>query len=108
MDNLLIQEEVLQVSDLPENCKYSRILTFDSGVYETIFTTRMQVYKYGLKTYGRCISKVYVDIDSKSKSIGYVFQKMVKYEDCNKTYLQETWITIHKSLPVKSITYNYA
>ena len=50
------------------------------------------------REYGRCISKMYIDILEqperirKTQSIGYVFQKKVKYTDCKDYYLQETWI----------------
>jgi ferredoxin-thioredoxin reductase catalytic subunit len=62
------------------------------------------VYKTALREYGRCISKIYIDDkDGGSKHIGWVFQKRQKYEDCNETYLQETWIVPLSKYEVKRI-----
>ena len=75
------------------------------GVQETRFKTKGELYKYCLKEYGRCVSKCYV---GNGQQIGWVFEKRVKYSDCNETYLQETWVAIHDSMPVKHIEYHYA
>ena len=56
------------------------------------------------REYGRCISKMYVDVSElapdgayrflgKTKHIGWVFEKLVKYTDCDEKYLQETWVS---------------
>ena len=53
-----------------------------------------QVYKAALREYGRCVSKMYIDKpDGKARHIGWVFHKRQKYDDCNKTFLLETWIS---------------
>ena len=45
--------------------------------------------------YGRCISKVYVDAaDGPPTPVGWVFVKRAKYQDCDETYLHETWVTL--------------
>lgn len=81
----------------------------DSGVFESRFETKSEIYEYCLREYGRCIGKCYVDTsDKKAKTIGWVFLKRVKYEDCNETYLQETWISLHEKLPVTKTEYFYA
>jgi hypothetical protein len=84
--------------------------TGESGVYETFTNDKGELYKLLVREYGRCISKVYIDSLEESgdhKAIGWVFEKRVKYDDCNKTYLLETWVTLHKSEPVKTIEYKY-
>ena len=76
----------------------------DSGVFESRFETKSEVYKFYSKEYGRCIGKVYV---GDRIEIGWIFQKLVKYEDCNEKYLQEVWVTLHKNKPTKTIKYEY-
>jgi len=39
--------------------------------------------------------------------VGWVFQKRVKFSDCNETFLQETWVTLHKSKPTVKTTHHY-
>ena len=79
-----------------------------SGVYETWCETLGELYHAMQKEYGRCTSKVYIDTDKGPRTIGWVFIKRQKYTDCNDTYLQETWVTVHEKEPVKSIEYFYA
>ena len=96
MSNLFVQEEYVNAT------KGYRI--GDSTPQESRFETPSEVYKFSLKEFGRCMGKVYI---GEGKHIGWIFQKRVKYEDCNEYYLQETWITIHKGKPVKTIEYDY-
>ena len=98
-DNLLVQFERVNAT---EHYNFG-----DTDVFETRFTSTGELYKYCLVEYGRCVSKVFVDTESGAKAVGWVFQKRVKYDDCKETYLQETWVTIHKSKPVKRIEYTY-
>ena len=79
----------------------------DDSVIETRFETKGELYKYCLSEYGRCVSKIYVDPDG-AKPIGWIFIKREKYTDCDETYLQETWVTVHIATPKKSIEYFYA
>jgi hypothetical protein len=49
------------------------------------------------RSFGRCIGKVYVDRavafrNPIAVAVGWVFQKRVKYTDCDETYLQEIWV----------------
>jgi len=47
--------------------------------------------------YGRCTSKVYVDDDSgNAVQVGWVFEQKQRYQDNNKPFIQETYITILK------------
>ena len=69
-----------------------------------ICDTTSDVYKAAMREYGRCSSKVYRDKkDGQAQHTGWVFQKRVKYADCNKTYLQETWIVPLKKHGIKTI-----
>jgi hypothetical protein len=47
----------------------------------------------------------YVEIDGKEKSIGWVFEKSEKYEDTQKPYVCENWITVYKREPIKKTTW---
>lgn len=66
---------------------------------DSIIETKADLYRYGLREYGRCTGKVYVDTESGPKAVGYVFQARVKYEDADETYLREVWITLMERQP---------
>lgn len=69
---------------------FEDIQEWDNGLCET----PSEVYKSAQKEYGRCVSKMYIDTkDGKTKHIGWVFEKKYLYEDTQKPYIQETWIT---------------
>jgi hypothetical protein len=72
--------------------------------------TEGELFRFCLREYGRCISKVYVDRsfpapDGNGKAsvvdqVGWCFQKRVEYQDAHclprgkeRTYLQEVWVT---------------
>ena len=61
------------------------------------------IFRWSQREYGRCVGKVYVDNpesdlqgDAGGTAIqcGWVFVKRQKYEDCNETFLMETWVTL--------------
>ena len=53
------------------------------------------LYKFGLKEYGRCTSKIYIDRDKDSTvHIGYVFIQRLKYDDSNEYFINETWLSL--------------
>lgn len=52
------------------------------------------IFRMFQREYGRCVSKVYIDTEDGVKAIGWVFQKREKYEDSDKTYIREVWITL--------------
>ena len=67
----------------------------ESDFYETFTDNKGELFKSLQKEYGRCVSKMYIDLkDGSTKEIGWVFQKRKKYEDCEKTFLLETWIQV--------------
>ena len=94
--NIYVQEEYVN--------KTKGYLVGDSGVFMSRFETKSEVYKYCLKEHGKCLGKVYV---GEGTHVGWIFQKLVKYEDCNEKYLQEVWVTLHKGMPTKTIKYDY-
>jgi hypothetical protein len=66
---------------------YSEIENWD------VCESTAEVFKEAQQDYGRCISKVFIDLkDGGVRHIGWSFEKRVKYTDCNEIYLQETWI----------------
>jgi hypothetical protein len=65
---------------------------------ETTDKTMGEVFRISQREYGRCVSKVYRDVAMgdgtyDTKTEGWVFLKRAEYQDCKKTYLQETWIS---------------
>jgi len=80
----------------------------NSDVYETFTDNRGELYRAMVKEYGRCVSKIYVDVAGKAKPVGWCFVKRRKYEDCDETYLQEVWVTVHEAPPTKTTQHHYA
>ena len=79
----------------------------DSEVYETFTDSIGELFKHLQQEFGRCTSSMYIDKkDGTAKKIGWVFQKKNHYTNSDEKYMQETWIELHKSAPLKSITYN--
>ena len=79
----------------------------DSEVYETFTDSIGELFKHLQQEFGRCTSSMYIDkTDGTAKKIGWVFEKKNKYNDCNETYMQETWIELHKTKPKKTIEYD--
>lgn len=98
-ENLWAQETWL---DQERNCMIG-----ESEVYETFTSDRGELYRSLIREYGRCIGRVYDELNNKHKPIGWVFLKRKKYDDCNETFLAETWVTIHTSPPTRTIEYHY-
>ena len=80
-----------------------------SGVEATKYkvTERKALYDALRREYGRYIGTVYVDIKEERSEIGWVFTKKAKYDDCNETFRQETWVTLHAKPPDKTVRYHY-
>jgi len=79
----------------------------DSEPFECDAETPGEVYKAMMSQYGRCISKMFVDsVDGKkSKHIGWVFEKRMKYDDSNDTFKCHTWVSLHEKPPTVQIHY---
>lgn len=71
-----------------------------SGVQESFTNDLGELYRRLQSEYGRCTGKVYIDDENgKPKPVGWVFQKRARYDDVAETYVQETWVTVHKEPP---------
>lgn len=83
----------------------------DSGVYETHFETPGEAFRACRREYGRCTGKVYVDDRSHDpalvRAIGWVFIQRVPYDDSPKTFLRETWVTLHDAPPEATRKHHY-
>jgi hypothetical protein len=105
-NNIWIEEEGCEIKE------DRRIIFYESGIYESRYDNVGELFKSLQKNWGRCTSKVYRDVESGvlgtiTQAIGWVFQKKEKYEDCNKYYLRETWVTLHEREPQTTIKYFY-
>ena len=65
----------------------------ESEWFEAFTDNLGRLFRSCQKQYGKCISRIYQDTpDGTADPIGWVFQKHVKYRDCNEYYIQETWV----------------
>lgn len=78
-----------------------------SDLYEPCTQDIGQIFRGLQQEYGRCVSKMYVDIKDKARVIGWVFQKIRHYEDTGEPYLAETWIELHRKMPRVKKTHYY-
>jgi hypothetical protein len=87
-----------------------------SEPYESWFTCGKRLFAACQKDYGRCTSRMYVDLaNGTAKHVGWVFQKLKEYEDADRAglkgkdryFLQEMWISLHKGPPQRTIRYQY-
>jgi len=58
---------------------------------------KKRIFKNYQKEYGKCESKIYIDVPMgdgtfRTVSCGWVFTKKIKYSDCKEYFIQETWI----------------
>lgn len=80
----------------------------ESEPYEAFTDDVGKLFRSLMREYGRCVSSVYVDTkNGKSKRIGWVFQKRMKYEDCDETFIREVWVTLHDAPPERTIRHQY-
>ena len=84
MTNLYVQESFINKT---EGYRFG-----DSDVYESFCDTPGEVYRYGLKEYGRCTGKVYV---GDGVHVGWVFEGRQRYEDTGEPYVRQVWVTVH-------------
>ena len=107
---MYIQEQYTEVKTIENELgeiDYHSYMLGDSGFYEPYTDNIGDLFLSMQREYGRCTSKVYIDTDDGVKAIGWTFQKKQKYTDCNKYYLQETWVTLHKEKPTVTTSYDY-
>ena len=80
----------------------------EPAFYEAISENVGEVFSEARKEFGRCIGSVYVESPGpKPPRIGWVFEKIERYTDSGESYINETWITLHKELPDKRMTFHY-
>ena len=98
-NNLLISEDQINVTE--------GYRSGESGVFECFTDHPGELFRALRRNYGRCTGKVRVDVGNSVKAIGWVFEKRRKYDDCDETYLLETWVTVHEKKPTRTIEYHY-
>ena len=71
-----------------------------------------QAKEYSYRALGRCIGKVYMDVDGKARQVGWVFvarnPEPVNRGDTQPTGLREAWVTVHSEPPTVTRTVHYA
>ena len=71
----------------------------ESTCDDPYMSTTGEVYRFGVKEYGRCTGKVWVDCSSHARHhVGWVFQGRDTYEDSDETYLREVWIGLYETI----------
>lgn len=86
VENLRINETFINAT---ENYMFG-----DSQPYEPFTNDTGELYRALRAEYGRCTGKRYVDLPSGTKAIGWVFEKVIKYDDSNETYKREVIVTL--------------
>ena len=71
--------------------------------YEPYTQDTGRLFKACQREHGRCTGKMYVDGPTEPKQVGWVFEKRQRYQDCNETYLAETWVTLYTSYEKKTV-----
>lgn len=86
-----------------------------TDIYETRFDSLGDLYRFVQKEFGRCISRMYIDVKPGAavleanrvwpvkngvQQVGWVFQGRARYEDSKDTYLKETWVHVYAQKPV--------
>ena len=93
---MLIQEVFVNRS---EDCIFG-----ESDSYETWTDNVGELFRSLQREYGRCTGKQYTEFkDGTDKQTGWVFVQRRKYQDCNDTYLQETWVTVYARYKEKTV-----
>ena len=105
MSNLWVSEDIIAIEGEDKRYRLN-----DGEPYESGSETPGEIYRLCVREYGKCVSKCYVDNvvnPDKPQHIGWVFQKRVKFDDCNRTYIQEVWVTLHEKPPTRRTEYHY-
>jgi hypothetical protein len=80
----------------------------ETDPYESFTADPGRLFKSCQREYGRCTGKVYIDTkNGKAMAIGWVFLGKDKYQDCNRSYLREVWITLHDGPPTRTTQIHY-
>ena len=78
----------------------------ESGVYETFTDDIGRLFLGFQREHGRCTGPVMLTRSGEDVKVGWVFEKRRKFTDCDETYLAETWVTLHDSMPERTVKYN--
>src|SRR5690242_15690009 len=83
---------IVQISQTNETKRYRYA---DDAASESAHELKGELFSACLKEYGRCISKMYVDVSDGGRiHIGWVFEKKMKYDDSHETFICHTWIAV--------------
>lgn len=84
-----------------------RVCCGEIEAYETSYSKCGELFASLQKEYGKCISIIYRYTKSgNARKIGWVFEKKVKYSDCDDYFVQEVWIIRHRKMP-KTVKIEY-
>jgi hypothetical protein len=65
------------------------------GPIESFTSDRGELYRSCLKEFGRCTSKIYVDVlGDPAREVGWVFERHEEYGDSGERYLREVWVEV--------------
>jgi len=85
-----------------------RYIIGESDVYESFTDDPGELFRACQRDHGRCTGKVYIDgADGQPIHVGWVFVKRKQYQDCNDTYLHETWVTVREKPDTVTRTRHY-
>ena len=106
----IVEDHIMEES---EDKRYLMCEPIVQDIDTTIFdpespTLVGDIFRFAQKEFGRCVSKMYVDTDDGIKQVGWVFQKRERYEDSEKTFIHETWVSLYDewhSVPVRKPHY---
>lgn len=73
----------------------------ESGWYEPYTDNVGKLFRSLQREFGRCMGHVYVDTETETSIVGWVFRKRMEYEDAHRirrkedrTYIREVWVTL--------------
>jgi hypothetical protein len=85
---MLIQEEYVNATEGRRMGSDEPYVPFTENIGE--------LFRRCQKEYGRCTGHVYIDKkDGQTQAIGWVFERTEKYENTQKPYLRQVWVTLH-------------
>jgi len=63
--------------------------------HETFTDDVGKMFRFGLQEFGRCMSRVFVDLKGgEVRQVGWYFEKRVPYDDGRGTYRRGVWVTL--------------
>lgn len=93
MSNLIV--EVVQINE-------TKNWQIHHNTFESAYNTPGELFRDCLKEYGKCTSKVFIDKVNVDKPVhvGWCFERLEKYSDCNEKFKCATWVTVLESMPI--------